>query len=131
MPGVLFTMRATIALHLSHLPPTSTFWPVCQNGLYYGSGLSHASMMQDSSCMQVSSTLISSDGHTDPEPLAINAVSAAVHTSDIPWKGMPSTAADKAHQGSNVHCWYGHVWPRLHVWRRDHMHVRLQGPLEQ
>ncbi len=44
--------------------------------------------------MQVNSILLSSDGHTDPEPLAINAASAAVYTSDIPWMGMPSATAD-------------------------------------
>ena len=79
----------------------------------------------------MSSTLISTDGHTDPEPLAINAASAAFHTSDIPWMGMPSPAADKTHRDPSVHCWDGQVWPMMHVWRPDHMHVCLQGPLEQ
>ena len=37
--------------------------------------------------VQVSGTLISSNGQSDPEPLAVNAASAAVSASDIPWMG--------------------------------------------
>lgn len=37
--------------------------------------------------MQVHGSLISSDGEADVEPLAINATSAALGTSDIPWAG--------------------------------------------
>lgn len=99
--------------HCSASVALSTYkhFPACTSGwlIYCGSGRPYASMMQDSSCMQVSSTLISTDGHTDPEPLAINAASAAFHTSDIPWMGMPSPAADKAYQDPNVHRWDGHV----------------------
>ena len=37
--------------------------------------------------VQVHGSLISSDGEADVEPLAINATSAALATSDIPWAG--------------------------------------------
>jgi len=37
--------------------------------------------------VQVNGTLISSNGQSDPEPLAVNAASAAVCASDIPWMG--------------------------------------------
>lgn len=42
--------------------------------------------------VQVHGSLISSDGSADVEVLAINAASAALATSDIPWAGNPSPA---------------------------------------
>lgn len=54
--------------------------------------------------MQVSSTLISSDGASDPESLAINAASAAVSASDIPWLGaaLPSPLILTGNRAENV-----------------------------
>ncbi|CAK0784195.1 hypothetical protein CVIRNUC_007399 [Coccomyxa viridis] len=48
---------------------------------------------------QVSGTLISSNGESDPEPLAINAASAAISASSIPWQG-PLGAVRVAKLGS-------------------------------
>ncbi len=52
--------------------------------------------------LQINATLLSSDGKTDEVVLAINAASAALTTSDIPWTGE-CTAAGELHHSNCGH----------------------------
>ena len=51
--------------------------------------------------IEITASVLSADGSADPEALSINAVSAAMATSDIPWAG-PVCAARVALIGGNI-----------------------------